>query len=175
FAAGYAVDGAPATQEESEQNSGGGPDQNQGDDADQQLAGLCDLRFHGLGNLGEIGFEVDCGQQFVALFGNGVAADQSHQRSAAAHLEGGFIGVQERLGPGLLGLIAGLYVSANPGFLGGGDLRGRVVDDGERGRAGAQRVVGGDGLSSAVEADQFGRQHTACGCIADRTQGIVGG
>jgi hypothetical protein len=41
------------------------------------------------------------------------------------------------------GLAAGLDVGANLRLLRGGHLRRGVVDDGERGRAGAQRVVGG--------------------------------
>ena len=67
----------------------------------------------------------------------------------------------QRLGPGRLRLAAGLDVGADLGFLRGRHLRRGVVDDGERGRSGAQRVVGRHRLRAAVEAHQLRRQHAA--------------
>ena len=93
-----------AAEEKPQQNRGAGADDHKLGDAEQQLAGLVDFGVGWLRNRDQLFLEVYRLEQLVALVGNGVAAHQHHERSAAADFERGLVGVGERLGKGGLRL-----------------------------------------------------------------------
>ena len=111
LAAGDAIEGAAAAEEKGEEDGSGEHDGDEGEDAEDELGGFLDGGLHGLlavgGFGGHLGFVVDGGEKAVSVVLDGVATDDGEEGAGALDLDGFGVGVEEGLGEGALGGVAG--------------------------------------------------------------------
>uniref|UniRef100_E6QK45 Uncharacterized protein n=1 Tax=mine drainage metagenome TaxID=410659 RepID=E6QK45_9ZZZZ len=94
LAAGNAIEGSSAAEEEREQERGGEHDGDQRHDAEEESGGFLDLcGASAAGNGGDVGVVVNEGEEAMGFVADGVSADKGNEGSAALDLDGGWVGV----------------------------------------------------------------------------------